>query len=312
MSSPYVSIIIPNFNGAHLLEKNLPILLKEANRLGQFEIIVVDDGSSDKSIGILKQRFPEVKVVSLDKNLGFGIAVNTGASLSNGEVILVINNDVWLKEGFFNPIIRHFGDDSLFSVVPTILSNNRGNEAIVGARFWYGLFGINRLGVKYDSKNKIEILYPSGAVAAYDKKKFLELGGFDDIYVPFYWEDVDLGYRAWKMGWRTIYEPESIAYHEHRATIKQFYTDHFIQVIEQRNAIIFVWKNIDDLYLLFEHILFLPIRLLRAIFIQDKVFLKAFWQALRMIKNVLTRRRIRKQANLTDKEIITRIKGNLI
>ena len=312
MSSPYVSIIIPNFNGAHLLEKNLPILLKEANRLGQFEIIVVDDGSSDKSIGILKQRFPEVKVISLDKNLGFGIAVNTGASLSNGEVILVINNDVWLKEGVFNPVIRHFGDGSLFSVVPAILSNNRGNEAIVGGRFWYGLFGINRLGVKYDSKNKIEILYPSGAVSAYDKKKFLELGGFDDIYVPFYWEDVDLGYRAWKMGWRTIYEPESTACHEHRATIKEFYTDHFIRIIEQRNAIIFVWKNIDDRYLLFEHILFLPIRLLRAIFIQDKVFLKAFWQALCMIKKVLTKRRIRKQGYLTDKEIIARIKGNLI
>ncbi len=303
MSSPYVSIIIPNFNGAHLLEKNLPNLLKEANRIGQFEIIVVDDGSSDKSIEILKQRFPEVKVISLDKNLGFGMAVNTGASLSNGEVVLVINNDVWIEEGFFNPIIRHFGDGSIFSVVPTILSNNRGNEAIVSGIFWYGLFGI-----KYDSKDKIEILYPSGAVSAYDKKKFLELGGFDDIYAPFYWEDVDLGYRAWKMGWRTIYEPKSIAYHEHRATIKQFYTEHFIRVIEQRNAIIFVWKNIDDRNLLFEHILFLPIRLLRAMFIQDKVFLKAFWQALRMIKKVFTRRRIRKQGYLTDKEIITRIK----
>lgn len=311
MSYPYVSIIIPNFNGAHLLEKNLPNILKEANEMNRpFEIIVVDDDSSDGSIEFLTQKFPEIQIISTGRNLGFGMAVNAGVFFSKGDIILIINNDVWIKEGFFKPLLRHFGEDGLFSVVPTILSNNE-NEAIVSCEFWYGLFGIKRLGNRHYDQDTMELLYPSGTVAAYDKKKFLELEGFDDIYAPFYWEDVDLGYRAWKMGWRTIYEPESIAYHEHRATIRKFYTDHFIRIIEQRNAIIFVWKNIDEPCLLFEHVLFLHIRLLRAIFIQDRVFLKAFWQALQMMERVFTRRRIRRQkylSRITDKEIITRIK----
>src|ERR1700757_2598796 len=77
-------------------------------------------------------------------------------------------------------------------------------------------------------------------------RKFLELGGFDSLLRPFYLEDTDLGYQAWKRGWKVLYQPKSVVYHEHRGTIGKRFTESQIQAVLKKNFILFCWKNIHD------------------------------------------------------------------
>jgi hypothetical protein len=98
--------------------------------------------------------------------------------------------------------------------------------------------------------------YGGGGSCAFDRRKFLELGGFDELLAPFYLEDTDLGYMAWKRGWKVLYQPRSIVYHEHRGTIGKRFTDSQIQAVLKKNYLLFCWKNIHDWRLLAPHFFF--------------------------------------------------------
>jgi glycosyltransferase involved in cell wall biosynthesis len=132
----------------------------------------------------------------------------------------------------------------------------------------------------------------------------MQLGGFDSILSPFYWEDVDLSYRAWKRGWKIIYEPRSMLYHYHRSTISKAFNPNYIAFIGERNRYLVVWKNIFDCGFLLQYILFIPLRLARNLFKGKLVLVFAFFAALGRFRIVLKRREIEKQeAKRTDKEI---------
>ena len=88
--------------------------------------------------------------------------------------------------------------------------------------------------------------YGGGGSCAFDRRKFLELGGFDHLLAPFYLEDTDLGYMAWKRGWKVLYQPRSVVYHEHRGTIGKRFTEAQIQAVLKKNFILFCWKNIHE------------------------------------------------------------------
>ncbi|MGH9627421.1 MAG: glycosyltransferase, partial [Bryobacteraceae bacterium] len=88
--------------------------------------------------------------------------------------------------------------------------------------------------------------YGGGGSCAFDRRKFLELGGFDELLRPFYLEDTDVGYLAWKRGWKVLYQPRSIVYHEHRGTIGRKFSPGYIQSVLKKNFILFCWKNIHE------------------------------------------------------------------
>jgi glycosyltransferase involved in cell wall biosynthesis len=98
--------------------------------------------------------------------------------------------------------------------------------------------------------------YGGGGSCAFDKHKFLALGGFDPLLAPFYLEDTDLGYMAWKRGWKVMYQPRSIVYHEHRGTIGKKFSDAYIQRVLKKNFLLFTWKNIHDWRWLASHFFF--------------------------------------------------------
>ena len=89
--------------------------------------------------------------------------------------------------------------------------------------------------------------YGGGGSCAFDRRKFLELGGFDELLAPFYLEDTDLGFLAWKRGWKVLYQPASVVYHEHRGTIGKRFRNDYIQSVLQKNFLLFCWKNIHEL-----------------------------------------------------------------
>ena len=106
----------------------------------------------------------------------------------------------------------------------------------------------------------IDDLYPcfygGGGSCAFDRRKFLELGGFDLLLAPFYLEDTDLGYLAWKRGWKVLYQPRSVVYHEHRGTIGKRFREEQIQTVLKKNFVLFCWKNIHEWPRLTAHFFF--------------------------------------------------------
>ena len=308
-----VSIIITNWNGKPLLKKCIPSVVEAVEFDGNgHEIIVVDDRSTDDSVAFVKSNYPQVKIIQLEKNSGFGVASNTGVSDSSNSIIILLNNDVVVKKDFIKPLIKPFEDDEVFAVGPKVLWEDKDQKESVyfgngEARFLHGL-----LKVKYvwqiDSE-KMELpgfsLYAGGGFGAFDKKKFLEIGGFDKIYYPFYSEDLDLSYCAWKRGWKVLYEPQSIVYHKHQGTIGKKFKRNTIKCAEKKNTLIFIWKNITDKKLIAQHIFFLLLRLFWWLITGKFVYIRSFMQACNQLPEVMTARAKEKRYHrLSDKKII--------
>jgi len=298
-----VSIIILNYNGQHLLEKNLPSVVNSVKHSKEnHEIIVADNGSSDKSVEFIKNKFPHVRIICLECNHGFGRGYNIAIREPKNDIIVLLNNDVFVKEDFLAPLLSHFDNDCVFAVSAKSYLSDRttiDSERTCG-RFRLGRFQVGSV----HSDTSVPELYLHGGVCAIDKNKFLELGGFDDIYQPAYYEDTDLGYRAWKRGWKIIYEPESIVYHTYMGTSKNLFTENEMETLMTRNNFLFTWKNITSKYLLLKHLFFLPIWISKNIVTGNFSFLKGLFHAMKKIKEVIRQReKNKKSQKLTDMEV---------
>lgn len=126
---------------------------------------------------------------------------------------------------------------------------------------------------------------------AFDRKKFLLLGGYDDLFLPGRLEDSDLCFRAWKMGWKGYYVPDSIIYHKGAASFIKRFGKRTTLEIAHRNSFLFVWKNITDPVLLFEHAILLPARLILAALKGQWEFLSGFLKALKFLPIVIEKRK---------------------
>ena len=235
-----VSVIIPNFNGAELLKKNLPKVLAA----GADEVIVVDDASSDDSVQVVK-RFSQVKLIKNQKNLGFVNSVNRGVNRSIGDVVVLLNTDVTPEKNFLKPVLPYFKNNKIFAVTFTEPQFSWASASFVDG------FIVHHPGPRQNTPHIS--FWASGGSAAFAKDKWQKLGGMDPIYGPFYWEDIDISYRAQKRGWETWWEPQSVVVHEHGATIDKYFNKNFKDYIATRNQLIFIWKNITDPKLFNQH-----------------------------------------------------------
>ncbi len=245
------SIIIPNWNGEHLLKKNLSAVLAT----NADEIIIVDNDSTDNSVEFIKQlKSSIIRIIELKKNYGFSYACNLGAKEAKSEVVILLNNDVVPEKNFLKPLVKDFEDKKVFAV-----SLNEPQWSWAQGK-WVKGFVEHQAGGK---ANEVHIsFWASGGSAAFRKDLWLKLGGLDEIFAPFYWEDTDLSYRAWKRGYQVLWEPKSVVHHQHEGTIGSSFSKKYIDFISQRNQIIFIWKNITNFKMLFEHKMALGKRLL--------------------------------------------------
>lgn len=250
------SIVIPNWNGRDLLEKYLPSVLDATGGNPRNEVIVVDNGSSDGSAEFLRNRFPSVKVLALPENLGFGGGSNRGFEAASNDVVVLLNSDMRVAPDFLQPLLDGFTDETVFAVSCQIffsdLSKKREETGLTQAWWSEGAIRIrHRLD---DAVNELfPCFYGGGGSCAFDRRKFLELGGFDHLLRPFYLEDTDLGYLAWKRGWKVLYQPESHVWHEHRGTIGKKFSRDYIDNTIRKNFLLFTWKNIHSPARLLEH-----------------------------------------------------------
>lgn len=287
-----VSIIIPNWNGRKLLEKNLPAVLAAKPD----EVVVVDDASPDDSDEFLKKNYPEVKIVRHQRNLGFAASCNDGVKVAIGEVVALLNLDVVPEKDFLQYVLPNFKDSKIFAV--SFHEPNWSRARI----FWKHGFIEHEPGAKSE---QVHIsAWASGGSAAFRRAMWTELGGFDEIYKPFYWEDIDLGYRAWKRGWKILWEPKAVVHHEHETIIGKHFSKTYIDFVSRRNQLIFIWKNISSPKMILEHKFWLLVRLATSI-----GYWRPFLGALLLAPKILVRRIFQWQkANLSDRKIFDQFK----
>ncbi len=304
-----LSIIIPNYNGEILLKKNLPKIINELNSYKEYkaEVVVVDDFSSDLSTIYLEKcvkEFGNLKFFVNKENLGFSSTVNKGVNRASGEIIILLNSDVYPEKGFLTPLLSHFKDEKVFAV--GCLDKSIEGEKIIlrgrGLGEWKKGFLVHRKG-EVDKNNT---LWVSGGSGAFRKSIWEKLGGFNELYNPFYWEDIDLSYRALKSGYKVLFEAKSIVFHEHeKGAIKNKYTSSQIKTISYRNQFIFSWENATDYFLQLKIFVFLPYHLVKALLRMDLAFLKGFFSALILLPKVIkSSLRYQKPFILRDSEVI--------
>jgi len=215
MQLPKVSVIIVNFNGKNLLEKCLNSLFKID--YNNFEVILVDNNSTDESVELITKNYPSIILIKLDSNKGFAEPNNIGSKSAKGEYLLFLNNDTVVTPNFISEMIKVIQNNKQIGICQSLLlkSNNTVDSS--------GDF-IDGLGVVFSSKkipNDIEkISSAKGASLLIRRKLFTDLGGFDKKFFATF-EDVDLGWRTWILGYNVVIVPKSIVYHVGGQTINQ-------------------------------------------------------------------------------------------
>ncbi len=281
-----VSFVLPNYNGKNLLKKHLTAVKKAAQGA---EIIVVDDASVDGSVEYLKKFHHDVIVVAKKDNSGFSGSVDAGASKATGDIIVLLNTDVEPEIGFLLPLLEKFSDEKVFAVGCFEVSHDPGGNVTRGRGIasWQKGFYIHTRG----ETDRTDTAWVSGGSGAFRKSVWNMLGGMDQIYNPFYWEDIDLSYRARKAGYNIYFEPASRVHHYHEiGAIKSSFSPRDVKVIAARNQFTFIWKNITDRGLLFEHIFWTPIRIMQSIVKGDTVLIAGFIKAFMRIPLIAKRR----------------------
>ena len=301
------SVIITNFNGQDLLEKYLPSIIREVDTSLGHEIIVADDCSTENDIEFLQNNFPEITVFQMEQNSGFGKVANAAVRSAKNEIVIILNNDIEAGKGFLAHLTKHFTSKDIFCVTTRVF--NEGNNItgrISGSVQWgkFKLSGHNKNGKLEEETSPT--LFGGGGSAAFHKEKFLELGGFDELFNPYYWEDVDLCYRGWKRGWETSYEPKSILYHRHiGSTIKRISTEKQISRVWERNHLIHVWKNISDTGMLLPHIFILPLVFVKALITGNFPIVLGIIDAIKKIPVISEKKKLEeKTRTMSDREIL--------
>jgi len=306
-----VSVVIPTYNGLELLKKNLPPLLDALIYCGvEWEIIVVDDASSDASVDFLNGEFPCVAVLRNELNQGFAETINRGIFAAKHEIVMALNNDVTVEKELFSKLLPRFADPDIFAVSPNIIDPRNGiNQAIYKLKpgiCWFTDICLQTSEV-YDNQ-AISLFFASRGSSCYDRRKLLLLGGFDPIYKPFYVEDVDLSYRAWKAGWKCVLEPTATVWHESSSTIRKYNKRRTIKFRTAKNKIIFLWLNITDKKLIFLYFLFfIPSLIWDIVSFRKYKFIGTF-NALKYLPEIVKARKKRKTLFvLRDADVIVKI-----
>jgi GT2 family glycosyltransferase len=235
-----ISVVIPNYNGAHLFPQTLPCLFAALRRSGvRYEVIIVDDCSSDNSVTVLRNEFPDVKVVQSPSNQGFSPTINKGIREAIFDMVFLLNSDVKLEPDYFVHLIPYFEKSDTFGVMGQIVNwdDDRIQDGAKLPTFQGAKIKTfkNFLPSETPIQGGLFTMYLSGAETLVSKEKLLQLGGFDEIFAPYYIEDYEMSLRAWRLGWKCYYEHRSVCRHKTSSTIKSKARKQHIQTIYYRN-----------------------------------------------------------------------------
>lgn len=236
-----ISVILPNYNGKHLMEMYIPSTIDALNFSKiEYEFIIIDDCSTDNSIAFIEETYPDIILLKNKSNNGFSFTCNQGIRKSTKDLIFLLNSDVKLTPNYFENQFHYFDLESTFGVMGRIM-NFDGKKIEDAARMPYykgAKFKANTFYYIENSEEPTLTCYLSGANALINRRKLVELNGFNEIYSPFYFEDFDLGLRAWQMGWFLYYDHQSICYHQVSSSTSKMNKSNFVNIIYHRNSLV--------------------------------------------------------------------------
>ena len=244
-----VSVVIPNFNGRKLLERFLPSVKQALAHpmVSAGEIIVSDDASTDDSVAFLREKYPEIIVVESETNLGFAPTANHGIRRATKETVLLLNSDMQLMPDTIGVLMEQLTNDR-FGVSCAICDPQDGH--IQEGRKIPHIHGC-KIGYSEDISGKTdgETMYLCGGLALINRTKLIALGGFDERYAPFYFEDMDLSLRAKERGWISWYTIKTKGIHQHSATIGSHFSKEEVKAVFIRNRVLISWRFLPHRHL---------------------------------------------------------------
>lgn len=211
-----VTVIIPNYNGIKFLGECLGALFSQEPGTPEFDVLVVDNGSTDGSRELLQERYPQVQTLLLQENTGFCHAVNVGIGQAESPYVILLNNDTKVKSRFVSSLLREIENKpDAFAVSarmlmwdkPELLDDAGDQYCVLG---WAYARGKGKAATKYDKPRRV--FSACGGAAIYRRSIFEEIGFFDEEHFA-YLEDLDICYRARIYGYCSYYQPEAEVIH---------------------------------------------------------------------------------------------------
>ncbi len=244
---PRVEVMILNYNGEEYLNECLVSLAQ--TRYLDFSILLIDNNSSDAGLDLVRSRFPFVKIIRHQENLGFGRAYNLAIEASESDYIALLNNDTRVDPDWLKPLVRALLEDEnlaaassklLFLDHPRVINHVGGGMNFIGLGFDQGMFEPD--GDEYQSPG--EVFFPSGAACLMRKSAYEECRGFDSKFFMYH-EDVDLGWRFQLMGYKVCCIPDSKVCHAFGGSSLKFSDMSFRNNLGYRHALRSLIKNYE-------------------------------------------------------------------
>lgn len=316
----FISVIIANYNGKKWLKKCLDSLKKQSYK--NFEVIFVDNGSSDGSVGYVREHYPKVKVVISKTNLGFAGGNNLGATKAKGEYLLLLNNDTYIEKDFINKLLKAFETNPNLAVAQSkiVLMDNPEIIDCCGAYWTDSSFlyyvgnGKKQTLAKYNRPFQV---FSVKATSVLIKKSVVdEIGLFDSDFWSYY-EETDFCHRAWIAGFTSIYWPSAVCFHGLGGTSLGFDND-FVQFHNFKNKLASFLKNFEATSLLSILPAFFLFNALISIgwLVQGKrrhsyALLKAIYWNFRNFPTIMSKRkRVQSVRRASDRDIVSQVKRN--
>jgi GT2 family glycosyltransferase len=262
-----VTVVIPALGDVALLERALPPLFGEFDaRGGGDELVLIDDTGTGVLAAHAEALFAgrdDARLVERETNGGFAAALEAGVAAAASELVFSMNSDVVVRPGFLAPLVEAVDGSCVFAAAPRVLLNGKPDriESFPGARLEAGLLDFRRADPGPVPDVVTPIPFAVGGTFLFDRAVFLELGGFDPLFAPFYFEDNDLCWRAWRRGHKTLFVPTSIVEHHHKGTIGKLVSEARRRAAVERGELLFNWKHLpaenlaDHMALLFQRVL---------------------------------------------------------
>lgn len=294
---PNISIVIPIYKKGDMVMRNLK---HNMPFFDGYEVVLIDDASGDGLAERIKAEFPHVKLIENTTNKGFGPTVNRAVQEARGDYVILLGSDVVLKKPFSTDLTRAFSDSRLFAI--SFMQQERDGKNIGKNRMYFDTWIPNHSAVNNTEPGMTA--WADGGASIVRKEYFMQLGGFNELFAPFYWEDNDLSYRAYSRGWHVLFDPKVYVEHHHESTISSLFHKKHVTTIAYRNQFLFTWCNITDSDLWSKHLTHLPYYLCLFSLKGDSVFLQGFLMALSKLAQIHKRRSDKmKHQKLSDKEI---------
>lgn len=248
-----ITVVIPNYNGVHFLQDCLQSLLSQDPGTPEYMVLVVDNGSQDGSLDLIRKLFPQVQVEALSENTGFCHAVNVGIRKSDTPYVILLNNDTKVASGFVSGLYHAIErDKEIFSVsasmrmwdAPDLLDDAGDRYCVLG---WAYARGKGKPAKLYSQAK--EVFSACGGAAIYRREVLEQIGLFDEVHFA-YLEDLDIGWRARIHGYKSYYEPSAQVVHFGSASTGSRYNEKKTLLAAANNVYV-VGKNMPILQMLF-------------------------------------------------------------